>query len=178
MWISVWLHLTLPLKKQLQCCPVSKTLPGKNSFSQWSPVELSENVLELNNSCAHVSRSMLSNLQPLSKARPSLASVGPYDLWLILYILMAYSICPTIITLEKKKSVHYKQQILTMLQPFSIDSPTYLRLKSVGSFESAWRIFWVLKKCKDVALSLPKKGVYTTSSHWLVVGHESLVKRP
>lgn len=130
----------------MQCCPVSKTLPEKNSFSRWSPVELSGDVLELNNSCAHVSRSMLSNLQPLSKARPSLAFVGPHDLWLILYILMAYSICPAIITLEKKKSIHYKQKILTMLQLFSTDSLTYLRLKSVGFFESTWRIFVGFKK--------------------------------
>jgi len=36
----------------------------------------------------------------------------------------------------------------------------------------------ILKKYKDVGLSLPKKGVYITSRHWLLLGQESLVKGP
>lgn len=106
-----------------------KDFARKNSFSQWSPVEPSGDVLELNNSCAHVSRSMLSNLQHLPKARPSLAFVCPCDLWLI---LMANSICHTIITLEKKTPYRWK---FWLCCSHVTDSLTHLRLKTVNSVE-------------------------------------------
>lgn len=76
-------------KRIIAMLPCFKNFARKNSFSQRSPAEHSGDVLELNNSCAHLCGSMSSNLQPLTKARPSLGFVGPYDLWLTLYILMA-----------------------------------------------------------------------------------------
>lgn len=57
-------------------------MPEKNSFSQRSPIELSGDVLEINDGRVHVSRLVLSNLNPLSKARPGHAFFVPCGTYL------------------------------------------------------------------------------------------------
>lgn len=140
----------------MQYCPVSKALPESNSFSQWSPIELSCHVLEINNSCVHVSRSILSNLHPLSKARPRLSfSWTIWDLsWIPLQHLSYYK------SWWRRKASTTNRKFCTVLLSFSIYCLTYLRLTSIGSFESTTDdLQGFLKNIKMLYLTCKRNGV-------------------